>query len=118
MPNNPAAGRLTQRAQLQRDGGTGQSASGQHAEGWGTYAETWAAVEPLTGREYWQAQQAQATVTHQVTIRYRPGVLRTDRLLVKVAGRSWKDARVLNVEAVRDIEERHEWLVLLCVEAT
>lgn len=39
--------------------------------------ETWAAIEPLRGRELFSAQQANAEVTARVTIRYQTGIDRT-----------------------------------------
>jgi SPP1 family predicted phage head-tail adaptor len=113
----PKAGKLRKLVRLQSDQGAGQTPTGQHTEGWQTYAERWASVEPTTGREYWAMQQAQATVTHTVRLRYTPGVKRGHRLLYKVPGLDWSQARVLMIEVVRDLEERHVWLELLCLEA-
>ena len=30
----------------------------------------WGNISPIKGKEYWQAQQSQASVTHEITIRY------------------------------------------------
>lgn len=41
---------------------------------WSTFAEVWASVEPLQGREYWNAQQTQSDITHKVRMRWLEGV--------------------------------------------
>ena len=39
---------------------------------WTTSATVWGSVEPLRGREYMEARQGQADVSHRVVIRYEP----------------------------------------------
>lgn len=75
---------------------------------WAEVAEVWARVEPLSGREFWQAQQAQAQTTHKVTIRYYDGLTSTHRLLY--------GSRVLNIDSVIDVESRKREHQLLCKE--
>lgn len=41
---------------------------------WEDVCPMWAEIAPLTGREFFAAQQVQAEATHNVTIRWRPGV--------------------------------------------
>jgi SPP1 family predicted phage head-tail adaptor len=74
----------------------------------GVFAEDWAWIRPLSGRELWQAQQVQPQVTHKVTIRFRTGV--TPAMKVRYAGRD------LNIFAVLNLEERDEQLELQCFE--
>ncbi|KAB2337752.1 phage head closure protein [Cytobacillus depressus] len=50
---------------------------GQPLDDWIPIAETWAAIEPLRGRELFTAQQVNAEVTARITIRYRTGIDRT-----------------------------------------
>lgn len=102
------AGRLRHRVTVEQllvtdDGYGGQS------QAWSTFATVWASVEPLQGREYFQAQQAQATVTHKVTMRHLDGV--THDMRVK------HGSRALNIVSVIDTEERGRELVLMCEEA-
>jgi len=81
---------------------------GEEVEGWSVLAEVRASVEPLSGRELWQAQQVAAQVSHRVQIRYRPGVEPEQRVCHR--------GRHLEISVVRNIEERNEWLELLCIE--
>lgn len=70
--------------------------------------ETWAQVRPLTGKQLESARQVYAEVTHEVTLRWRPGV---------EAGQTGVlNGRLYHLDAVMDLEERHEWLQLLCTE--
>ena len=77
---------------------------------WVDIATAWAAIEPVGGKEYWTAAQLQAETTHKVTMRPVPGVriLPADQLYFK--------DRILEIEAVMDIEERGRELELLCKE--
>lgn len=48
---------------------------------WHPFAQVMAAIEPLSGREYWQASQSQAEATVRIIIRYRSGI--TDRMRLR-----------------------------------
>src|SRR5215211_8132444 len=41
---------------------------------WGYVADVAASIEPLTGRDYVAAQQAQSRITARIRIRYLPGI--------------------------------------------
>lgn len=101
------AGKLRHRVTIQELVRTDDGYGGI-TETWQDVATVWAAVEPLRGNERYRAQQVQAELTHKVAMRYRVGVKPQMRLLY--AG------RVLEIEAVIDVEERHRWLELLCSE--
>lgn len=71
-------------------------------------ATVWARVTPLSGSEALQAMRLQARVTHLVTMRWRDDVTAAMRLV-------W-GARVLNIRAVTNPDERRRYLELLCEE--
>lgn len=77
-------------------------------ETWQDVATVWAAVEPLRGSERYRAQQVQSELAYKVTMRYRAGIKPQMRLVY--------GGRVLEIEAVIDVEELHRWLELLCSE--
>jgi len=101
------AGKLRHRVTIQQLVATDDGYGGI-TETWQDVATVWAAVEPLRGTERYRAQQVQAELSHKVTIRYRPGIKPDMRL-------KYGD-RILEIEAVIDVEERHRWLELLCSE--
>lgn len=93
---------ILQSATATRDG------AGAEVVTWGTVATVWGVVEPLSGREYWAAQQQAAEMSYRVRIRYRAGVLPTWRVLY--------GSRVFLVLSVIDVNERHEEMQLMCRE--
>jgi SPP1 family predicted phage head-tail adaptor len=100
-------GQLRHLIQLQQET-TVSDGMGGHVSTWATVAEAFAAIEPLSGREYFAAQQTQSTVTHKVTMRYIDGI--TSAFCVRYG------TRVFDIRAVINNEERHQWLILMCEE--
>lgn len=50
---------------------------GQPLDTWLPIAQTWASIEPLSGRELFSAMQINAEVTTKIIIRYRTDINRT-----------------------------------------
>lgn len=73
-----------------------------------TFANTWAEVTQLSGRELWYAQQVQPLATHRVRCRYVAGV--TPAMQVVFQGRT------LQLTDVNDVDGRHRELVMLATE--
>lgn len=72
----------------------------------------WGSVEALSGREYWQASQAQVTISHRVVVRFSFRALSI--------GQDWRlsyEGHVLNVQVPpRDVDGRRKFLEILCLE--
>ena len=77
-------------------------------ESWVDAATVWAHIEPLRGREYWQAKQVVGEVTGRITIRYLTGI---DEKMQVVYG-----DKTYNILAVINPEERNRILQLLVKE--
>lgn len=97
------AGKMDQRIELQRldripDGGGGYS------EEWATYAEVWAEVLPLSGRERYQAQQTAASANYRIRIYNRPDVLPADRIV-------WR-GKIMNIRFPADAGPRELFLMI------
>lgn len=103
----PAAGRLRHRVAIQRATRTRDS-FGEAIRTWSTLATVWASVEPLRGREFFDAEMVQAEVSHRVIMRAYPGLQATDRLLY--------EGRVLEIQAVIDVRERGREYQVMCRE--
>lgn len=105
------AGQLRHRVILQTRT-VAQNSMGEAVETWSTYATVWARVSPLRTRlssdEFYHAQQINARLGVEVTIRYLHGVETIERV---VYGR-----RVFDVRHVVDPDERHVELILACEE--
>lgn len=81
---------------------------GASVKTWRTVATVWAEVRPLSGREYFSAQQVQSEVTTQIWLRYIDGI--KPSMKVKFANREFEILSVLNTQ------ERDVSLQLMCKE--
>ncbi|MEN3132503.1 phage head closure protein [Bacillus albus] len=81
---------------------------GNPIEKWEDVATVWAAVKPLRGREFWQAASVNAENTIRVEIRYRKGITNNMRILY--------GNRLLDINSVIDVEEKHRDMHLMCKE--
>src|SRR5690606_36164045 len=103
-----AAGPLRHRVTLQERQLT-QDSYGSPVTEWVDVATLWAAVEPLSAREFIAAQAQQSQVTARIRIRYRPGVNGQMRILHR--GKFYNIAGVL-----ADKESGLEYLTLPVTE--
>ena len=81
---------------------------GASTQTWRTVATVWAEVRPLSGREYFSAQQVQSEVTTQIWLRYIDGI--KPSMKVKFGNREFEILSVLNTQ------ERDVSLQLMCKE--
>ncbi|WKB52308.1 phage head closure protein [Eleftheria terrae] len=101
------AGELNQRIALQQLASV-KDAYGQEQGVWIKAATVWAKAEPLSGREFFAAAQAQSEVTVRFTIRYRPGLQSSMRVL-------WR-GQPHEVASVIELQGGREWLQLMCLQ--
>lgn len=106
MPLNP--GDLRHRVQVQRPSETRSPLTGERTKSWTTDALRWAKIEPISGREFFEAQQQQNVTTHRVTIR-KYASLTTEWRFVR-------NGRAYNIEFIQRPEEVDEMVVCLCRE--
>jgi SPP1 family predicted phage head-tail adaptor len=90
---------------------TGNELAGEPPETWTRVTREWFDVEPLTGREYIQAQQVQSSVSHKMRSPYLGGMHSGMRL---TAGENAAEpSRVFNVASVVNVGENNrelEWM--------
>ena len=77
-------------------------------ESWVEVATLSADLRPLAGSETVEADRLAGRVSHEVALRYRPGVV--------PAMRFRKGARVFHIVSVINVDERDRWLKCLCEE--
>lgn len=78
--------------------------------GWQVFApDVFASVEPMTGRELFEAQQVSAEITHKITIRFREGVKPEMRI-------DFRNRKFHLVQPPINEDELNESLVFLCKE--
>mgnify|MGYP002265685874 CR=1 FL=1 len=88
--------------------GESNDTQGQPIKTWSTFATVHAAVEPLTGREYFAAAQINAETTTKITIRYQAGI--TQKMRVSY------DSKIYNIDGIKNIGERDRQIELTCSE--
>lgn len=101
------AGRLRHRVELQRaeDGIDGY---GEQTPTWRTLATVWAAIEPLTGREYFLANQNNSEVSGRITLRALPDFRLTPKDRVRYG------TRLFDIQSVIERDERStEWELMV-----
>ena len=85
-----------------------QGDSGEITSTWATFAEVWAAIEPIKGAESFRSQHVHAEATTQIRIRYLASVTTKMRVLF--------GTRIFKIESIVDPKERIRELMLMCVE--
>ena len=85
-----------------------QSTTGMEIETWSDLDTVWACVQPIKGKEFWQAQQISSKLDMRVTIRYRSNVSTLNRLKY--------GNRYFDIVAVINTDERNRFLTLMCEE--
>jgi SPP1 family predicted phage head-tail adaptor len=89
--------------------GEGQDSFGQLTEVWTTYHTCRASIEPLRGREYFEAQKIGGEQQVRFRIRYRDGI--TSKMRINYNG------RIFNIVSPPiDPRERHRELQIMAVE--
>ncbi len=81
---------------------------GQEVEEWREVATVWASVEPLSGKEYFNAQQVNSEISNKIIIRYINDL--SSQWVVQFGD------RIFNILSVINFEERNIYLQLLCSE--
>ena len=91
-----------QRRQTQSDGMGGQDLD------WVDLFSTKGDVRPLSGREALTGMQREASVSHRIFIRYRDGLLPSDRIVMR--------GNPMQIIAIINVEMRNRWLELQCLD--
>lgn len=75
----------------------------------------WARIEPLSGREFFIAMQAQSQTSHRINMRFYSGLTSRRHYLTVTTGGV---TRTFEIESVIDLNDAHEEHELMCVEKT
>jgi len=102
------AGPRRHRVTIERLGAPTQNSYGEPVETWEEMTTRWAEVEPLEGREYFQAQQTQTAVDHRIRVLYDP-----EAALITPLMRVRHGAKTLDIQSVINLEERNVELHLM-----
>lgn len=102
------AGDLRHRIKIQQEVFADDPDTKETISSWQDSCIVYAAVEPLRGREFFQALETHSELTTKIRIRYRPGITSEMRVIY--------GDRILYIQAVIDPEERHQEMQLMCIE--
>lgn len=102
------AGRLRHKIDIVQPTDTQDSTGGFDISVNTVFANVWASVEALNGTDKFAAHEFVSEVSHQVTIRYLPGITASMQV--------WFSGRQFQINAVLNTDERNKLLILLCVE--
>ncbi|WP_342045983.1 phage head closure protein [Bacillus sp. OTU530] len=100
-------GKLNKRIVLQKLATVDDGAGGSE-ESWQDTSSVWALIQPLQGRELYQAQQINTELTHRITIRYREDVNASMRIMY--------NNREFTIDSIVNIEESNRFLEMTCRE--
>lgn len=101
------AGTIRSRISLQRPVRIKDDTGEMIVDQWSEFAKVWAAVEPITGREYMAASEFRASTTTRIRIRWRPDVDASMRVVAD-------DGTVYSVDAVLPVRGLTRQIHLMC----
>jgi SPP1 family predicted phage head-tail adaptor len=81
---------------------------GGFSESWVAIATLWCDLRPIAGSETVESDRLAGRVSHEISLRHRPGVV--------PAMRFTEGARVFHIVSVINVDERNRWLKCLCEE--
>jgi SPP1 family predicted phage head-tail adaptor len=102
------SGRLRHAATIERQSTTPDS-FGQLVDTWSTIAHRTVSVEPLNGREYFNASGESSEITTRIRMRYDE-----DTAEIKPFDRIMIDGRTYDIVSVINVQQRNRELVLMC----
>lgn len=103
------AGKLRHQVTIQEPVNDQNPDTGAVNKTWRDIATVWAEVSPLSAREFIAAQASQGEITTRITIRFRTGITRKNRILFREG--------IYNIEGVLpDPKSGREYLTLPCSE--
>ena len=105
------SGDLRNRVAIQKKAVT-RDGFGQEAVVWADLITVWAAIEPMTGREFLDQKQERADVQVRIRIRHRDNVMASMRCTWAHAGKT----KLYEINAVLTRHERNRETHLMCRE--
>lgn len=117
-PKKPLAAQMTTRIEILAppvaDSADAQTDTGRPTGRWRSIGVAWANVEPVSGEEFDRRGQAVARTRFRVTMRYRTGVMPSQRLKVLSGSRTNVLLEIVSAEP----NDRSNVLVVECFSVT
>lgn len=87
---------------------TTQDEYGQPTHDWTTVVTCWASIEPVIGKEFYAAEQAQSDVTIKIRTEYITGILPKMKIVYAT--------RIFEIDSVINYKEQNRDLIFMCRE--
>jgi SPP1 family predicted phage head-tail adaptor len=87
---------------------TARDTDGMPTEDWTVYKTVSASITPISGRSFWQGQANQSEISHEIKMRYIPGIVPSMRI--------YFGTRKFEITHILNFEERNIWLTVYCKE--
>lgn len=107
------AGKLRHRICIEQATET-TATSGETSQTWSNFARCWASISPAGSGESWRAQQVNPLLSHDIVIRFLPGV--TPKMRVRFDDPKQNSTRYFGIESMVPFEERPDEIHLMCIE--
>lgn len=101
-------GELRHRIIIQEESFLKTPGTGEKISSWTDVCTVWAAVEPVSGREYFLSLETHSEQVVRVRIRYRAGITSDMRVIF--------DENAMYVQSVINPENRNRELELMCIK--
>ena len=108
----PRAGSLVHRLTIQRNNPT--RSNGLYTDSWEDFYDAWAQISTSGGREFYAARQATTDLTHEITVRWYPGI--TAGMRIRYEDPTESTTRYFTIRAILRPTERTDWIVLHAAE--
>lgn len=102
------AGQLRHKITIEQLDTSTADAMGAAVKIWTLFCVCWARVQPVSGKEFFNANQERAQISHKIRIRYVAEITPAHR--VNFGG------RLFNIQTVINFDERNRELEILAVE--
>lgn len=87
---------------------TTENEIGEEIPVYNDFKTVWASIEPLSGKEYLEANKESNEITHRIRIRYTQGITNDMRIVYK--------NRVFDIQSIINVNERNKELQIMCIE--
>ena len=81
-------------------------------ENWTDVATVWAAIDPVSGKEFYAAEQSESEVTHKIRCRYFPWL----KAELRIRYRAKDTVRIFHIVSIIDWQNRHENVLIMAKE--
>ena len=107
--NKEHIGELEHRLEILTDNSSTDSMGGR-IPNWSTAVTIWGRITPLSGKQRSQLANIDSSISHEITIRYRPDLTFSSDMLIRYNGREFA------IKSLYNIDEQNNYIKIMAVE--